>query len=130
MVMDSFTQKALELANRQAPGGWTLAHLRDYESLSDGCSGGLSWVYTLGGKQISCHWCCICHDFLYELGGGKAARKEADKLLRECAAKAGKFEGWRAPFRRGWRWFRSWVMYVAVRVFGGSHFNGIESDIK
>ena len=123
--MDKCIQQALGLANaRLAPGQspWTLEQLRDYESLSDGCSGGLSRLYALGGKNISCHWCCVCHDFLYEIGGPAKARKAADKLLRECAANAGKFEGWRAPLRRAWRWTRSWVMYAAVRLCGGRYW--------
>ena len=126
--MDKHTEKALELANRQAPGPggqpWTMAHIEGCAVNSDACSGGLSWLYKLFMKQnISCHWCCICHDFLYSIGGSKAQRKEADRLLRDCAASAGKFEGWRAPFRRAWRGFRAGVMYAAVRLAGSSHYN-------
>lgn len=125
LIVHNSTLKTLALANaRLAPEEplWTPEHLRDYESLSDGCSGGLSRLYALGGKNISCHWCCVCHDFLYELGGHRKDRREADQLLRECAACAGKFEGWRGVLRRTWRWFRAWVMYVAVRCFGGRYW--------
>jgi hypothetical protein len=93
--------------------------LDDYAPLSDGCSGGLSWLYVLSGKEISCYRCCVTHDFLYEWGCTAKDRKKADKLLRWCASKSGDFSGWQGPFFKAWRWFRSWVMYGAVRVFGG-----------
>ena len=128
MMNDKYTARALELANKAAPGPggqpWALEHIEGCAVTSDACSGGLSRFYKLFMKQnISCHWCCICHDFLYSIGGGKAARKEADRLLRECAASAGKFEGWRGPFRRAWRGFRAGVMYALVRVFAGRYFS-------
>lgn len=124
--MDKYTAHALALARRQpGPGGdpWTLEHIRGCAITSDACSGGLSWFYKALMKQdISCHWCCVCHDFLYSVGGEARHRKAADILLRECAASAGKFSGRRAPFRRVWRSFRAWVMYAAVRVFGGRYW--------
>ena len=96
--------------------------LADYESLSDGCSGGLSWLYALGGREISCHRCCVAHDFLYGWGGTDTDRKKADTLLRWCAAGSGSG----GKIRRVWCAFRSWVMYVAVRLFGGgdNHWAG------
>lgn len=124
--MDKHTEQALALANRQPGpkgGPWALEHIEGCAVTSDACSGGLSWFYKLFMKQnISCHWCCICHDFLYSIGGSGADRKAADKLLRECAARAGKFEGWRGVFRRAWRWVRSLVMYAAVRVAGRQYW--------
>jgi hypothetical protein len=96
--------------------------LADYALFSDGCSGRLSWLYSLSGKQISCHMCCVAHDFLYEWGGSGHDRKLADALLRICAANVGSFEGWRAPFRRAWRSFRAWIMYGAVRTFGSFYW--------
>lgn len=99
----------------------TVAMLEDYASLSDGCSGGLSKLYALGDKEISCHRCCVAHDFLYGWGGGKADRKKADKLLRICAAKSGKAEV--GKIKKAWRWLRSWIIWTAVRLFGRSHFS-------
>lgn len=93
--------------------------LADYEALSDGCSGGLSQLYALAGREMSCHTCCVAHDFLYEWGGTGEDRKKADGLLQWCAAKSGDFTGWKGPFRKAWRWVRSWVMYAAVRAAGG-----------
>ena len=98
--------------------------LAAYEPFSDGCSGRLSWVYSLAGRKISCHRACVAHDFLYEWGGDAADRKRADRLLRLAAAGSGRFEGWRAPLRRRWRGARAWIMYAAVRLFGKSHWNG------
>lgn len=93
--------------------------LLDYEPLSDGCSGGLSRLYALGGREISCHLCCVAHDFLYEWGGNDRDRKKADQLLQWCAARAGSASGWKAPFRYVWRWARSWLIYGALRLCGG-----------
>ncbi|MDL2313404.1 hypothetical protein LJC36_00310 [Desulfovibrio sp. OttesenSCG-928-C14] len=95
----------------------------DYESVSDGCSGGLSAVYAIAGRKISCHWICVLHDFLYTLGGDEMARHFADILLMHGAAGTGKFAGWRASLRRVWRWCRSRVMLAAVRV-GGRRYWG------
>lgn len=104
----------LELAHKYGITVLDSIDLEDYASLSDGCSGGLSWAYSLAGKKISCHNCCVAHDFLYSWGGTEEDRKKADKLLRDCAAKAG---GGGA-----WRWFRAQVMYAAVRMFAASHW--------
>ncbi len=59
----------------------------------DGCSGGISWIYAIGGKAISCQEYCNRHDIDYELGGTDDDRRAADDRLRECAGKAG---GWKA----------------------------------
>lgn len=125
--MDKYTARALALANWQSPGPggqpWALHHIEGCATTSDACSGGLSWFYKkVMGQDISCHWCCICHDFLYSIGGGRFDRLRADFLLLCCAATAGKFEGWRGPFRRFWRGFRAVIMFVAVRVFGANHW--------
>lgn len=95
------------------------ADLVSYEPLSDGCSGGMSWLYAIGGHTISCHRACVAHDYLYDQGGTAKDRRKADKLLRWCAARSGDFSGWRGPFRKLWRHFRAWVMYAAVRLFAG-----------
>ena len=78
----------------------------------DGCSGGLSWAYSLAGRRISCEHCCDLHDQRYQLGGTPAQRLDADRELCDCAA-AG-----------GWRTVRAWVMYAAVRLFGVPHWGG------
>lgn len=77
----------------------------------NGCSGGLSLVYALAGRRISCEDCCDLHDLRYQVGGDAADRLAADRELRECAGSAG-----------GWRRARAWVMYAAVRVFGGRYW--------
>lgn len=106
------------------------ADLPSYEPLSDGCSGGLSRLYAIGGHTISCHRACVAHDYLYDQGGTPNDRKKADKLLRRCAARSGDFTGWPGPFRRLWRYFRAWVMYAAVRLFAGgeNHWAGEQKD--
>lgn len=91
----------------------------------NGCSGGLSWVYGLVGREISCIDCCDMHDLQYQLGGTAIARREADKELRACAACAGHFPpGWKGRVRRVWRRCRAQIMYVAVRLFGGRYWAG------
>ncbi len=118
-----YTARALALAN--ATGAtYTAAHIADYIPLSDGCSGKVSWLYkALWGRDISCVQCCYLHDWLYMLGGTAADRKEADKLLRDCAAEAGYFPpGWRGKGRKAWRGVRAWLIYGAVRVFGGRYW--------
>lgn len=88
----------------------------------DGCSGGLSWLYNIGGKTISCEDCCNCHDIDYQLGGTEEERKDADKRLRDCSARAGSFNGLKGQFLKAWRWTRAWIMYAAVRLFAKSHW--------
>lgn len=125
--MDNCTARALALANRRpGPGGgrWELGHIEGCAITSDACSGGLSRFYRkLLEQPISCRWCCVCHDFLYGVGGTDKDRRAADRLLRDCAARAGKFTGWRGPLRRVWRLARAWVMYAAVRLFGGRYWS-------
>ena len=90
----------------------------------NGCSGGFSNAYFLVfGRKPSCEDCCNMHDLQYQLGGNRAERKRADVELRECAARAGSFPaGWPGRVRRIWRVFRAWVMYAAVRLFGGRYW--------
>lgn len=75
--------------------------------LVNGCSGGISWLYAIGGRRISCEGCCNRHDIDYLLGGTPADRKEADRRLRQCAGAAG-----------GFKRARAWAMWLAVRGFG------------
>lgn len=91
--------------------------------MSDGCSGGLSWLHKkLFGRSIACTYCCDEHDVAYFEGGSGPERKQADIRLRQCVQRAGNFTGWRGPFRRAWRFILSWIMYAAVRLFGESHW--------
>ncbi len=43
----------------------------------DGCSGGISWIYAIGGKAISCQECCNRHDIDYQFGaaGGRIGKR-------------------------------------------------------
>ena len=50
----------------------------------------------------------VVHDYLY--GAGQVSRAMADAVLRE-ASMVTKVPGW-----------RRWMMWAAVRVFGGSHW--------
>lgn len=118
----------------------TAQEIIDYAPKSDGLSGGVSWLYGLRGKLISCHWAGVAHDCLYERGGSPAERKLADILFRiACARSGSRVPGWLEkmrrefpktallfcwvpPLRRTWRWARSWIMYAAVRAFGKSHW--------
>ena len=79
----------------------------------NGCSGGISWMYTLGGRHISCEGCCNRHDIDYQLGGTPANRKASDRRLRDCAGAAGR-----------WKRVRAWAMWVAVRVAGRWYWAG------
>lgn len=94
------------------------AEVEDYATLSDGCSGGLSRLYALAGRRISCHRACVAHDFLYGWGGDRNARRQADKLLRICAAQSGQGQG----LIRSWRRARAWIMWATVRLFAQSHW--------
>ena len=117
-VNELYINTALALANRHArPSGraWIRQDIENYAPLSDGCSGRLSWIYALAGKEISCHGCCVLHDWLYQLGGGRKARRDADRLLMVCAANTGDLSKW---WRKAGRWTRSRIMYATVRVLG------------
>ena len=94
----------------------------DLELIINGCSGGFSWAYRLMfGRAPSCEGCCDLHDLRYQLGGGAAERKAADVELHDCARASGNFPpGFKGAMRKLWRACRAWVMYCAVRVFGGS----------
>jgi hypothetical protein len=91
--------------------------------ISDGCSGGLSWLHRkLFGREIACTYCCDEHDVAYFEGGTQEDRRRADQRLRLCVQQAGQFGGWRGPLRRAWRFALSWIMYAAVRLFGGRYW--------
>ena len=96
----------------------------DLPIIINGCSGGLSWIYKLAlGQEPSCEQCCNAHDLRYFVGKAEGTRKEADQKLRDSSRTVGKFpSGWKGTFRKVWRWFRAWVMYIAVRLFGRSHW--------
>ena len=79
----------------------------------NGCSGGISWLYALGGRRMSCEGCCNLHDIDYQLGGTPAMRTLADQRLRHCAGAAG-----------GWKRARAWAMWAAVRLAGHWYWAG------
>ena len=87
----------------------------------DGCSGGLSKLYAIAGRDLACEDCCNRHDIDYQLGGTAAERKIADIQLRDCAAASAANSGWLV---RSWSTVRAWVMYAAVRMFGGRYWAG------
>lgn len=63
-----------------------------------------------------CLPCCLEHDIRYHFfKGNELARKEADRLLRECALRFGPYEVGSA--KHFWL-LQAWAMWAAVRVFG------------
>lgn len=63
---------------------------------SDGCSGGLSTVWTALAEDLPFEACCITHDRVYHAGGaettaraGYDARLRADIALQACVAETG-----------------------------------------
>ena len=77
---------------------------------TDRCSGGLSKIWELfTGHPPPFDNCCCVHDYLYMRGGTACERAEADLALRRCVAGQG---------YRLW----SWIVWIAVRLCGGSHF--------
>lgn len=80
------------------------------EFTSDGCSGGMSWLYAklTGGKELPWHGCCRDHDLPYWLGGTWRERAKADRGLRGCVQNKG------GP----WYYLLGWIMWAGVRVGG------------
>lgn len=141
------------MAEKLGISGMNAQELIKYEPQSDGLSGGVSKLYGLLGRLISCHKAGVAHDWLYERGGTAHDRLMADRLFCYSAAMSGKFipgwletwfnqQGgklpvrivislrntavWWIPFAQlGWCVVRALIMYSAVRVFGGSrkHWN-------
>lgn len=66
-------------------------------------------VYTLTGNTA--HRPAVVHDFLYS-GGWQCTRAQADAVLLEAMKVTG-VPAW-----------RRWSMYLAVRAFGGSRWQG------
>lgn len=71
---------------------------------SDGCS-------MFPDKDVFSDWlpCCVAHDQAYWNGGDAAARKKADRELRECLTKMN-------------RPVTGFIMYWGVRLFGAPHW--------
>lgn len=137
----------VELANKLGIYSLDVKSLEEFESQSDGLSGGVSKLYSWFNKLISCHKAGVVHDYLYTIGGNTKNRRVADYLFCYSTALSGKFiPGWLEelfnstnkyklflsrllwwyPFiRLGWRCIRSYIMWIAVRIFGGNkkHFN-------
>lgn len=77
---------------------------------SDGCSGGLSWLWeTITTTQIPWHGACVKHDMEYWIGGTSEDRKKADIQLMIDVIENG------YPII-------AFVMYVGVRLGGWTHF--------
>jgi hypothetical protein len=53
--------------------------------------------------------CCNRHDYAYRVGGGERRRAAADRKLRMCVTAKG--------YKK-----LAWIMYIAVRLFGGPRF--------
>lgn len=106
---------------------WTFEHILDFESLSDGCSGGLSKLYAIFNKKISCHWCCVLHDFLYMVGGTCKTRKEADKIFLKCMNDLNKRS---TSINKVFKYMRSRCIYIIVRLFGSNYYNLIKNIDK
>ena len=58
---------------------------------SDGCSGGMSKLYSkltflhpVHGNELRWRECCVIHDKAYYYGGSKAEKEKADQELRTC----------------------------------------------
>lgn len=114
-----YSKEVLDLADKHG-----ISH-EDLPIIIDGCSGGLSWIYKLAlGQAPSCEQCCNAHDLRYFIGKVEGTRKQADQKLRDSSKAIGYFpDGWKGTVRKVWRWFRAWVMYIAVRLFGKNHWS-------
>lgn len=88
----------------------------DYRFSSDGCSGGMSWIWrTVFGVPPPWEGCCVVHDWHYWQGGTRADRRDADRELRRCVALCAREYGWGGPVVT----MLAWAMWAGVRVFGG-----------
>jgi len=66
----------------------------DVNKHSDGCSGGMSLIYSKltllhkqHGKTLEWRKCCEVHDKAYYYGGTKQMKKQADSKLSQCVTK-------------------------------------------
>ena len=91
----------------------------DYRFSSDGCSGGMSWLWrALSGAGPPWEGCCVIHDFAYWQGGTRADRREADRALRRCVrANAREY----APIGQCLITALAWIMWAGVRLAGGPY---------
>ena len=73
---------------------------------SDGCSGGVSWIYgKILKRDVPFLYCCDEHDLAYEEGGTRRDRALADRRFRDCV-------------KDGGRPARAWLFWLAVRLAG------------
>lgn len=90
-----------------------------------GCGEGSKGVW-LDVPEFVFHDDCCLHDYLYNLGGTEADRKEADLIfyqaMKRSAIKHGDDLGL-LPLDRLSYLFAAWVYYRAVRLFGKRFFN-------
>src|SRR5262249_41676176 len=91
----------------------------DYRFSSDGCSGGMSWIWrSTTGAPPPWEGCCVVHDFAYWQGGTRADRRAADRALRLCVQrKAGEY----ALVGFCLVWLLGWIMWLGVRLVGGPY---------
>ena len=77
---------------------------------TDGCSGGMSFIYTnVFKKELPWRGACVTHDLQYWVGGSKYDRKKADiDLLCDVSKNGHPIIGF--------------LMYLAVRMGGGPFF--------
>ncbi|MDE1461883.1 hypothetical protein [Spartinivicinus poritis] len=73
---------------------------------TDGCSGGMSTLWSLFDQSPVWEYCCILHDKVYWQGGTAQQRLKADNNLQQCVIQAG--------YPR-----LADLMYHAVRAGGG-----------
>ena len=88
----------------------------DYRFSSDGCSGLMSWAWrTFVGCGPPWEGDCVVHDFAYWQGGTRAARRAADRALRDAViAKAREY----ALIAECLITALAWLMWAAVRIGG------------
>ena len=108
-VINQASNKALWVRHKNLPKFDRKIH-------SDGCSGGMSALYTeltflhkKHGKELQWRSCCEEHDKAYYYGGSKEDKKLADLTLKYCVNKVIGHK------------FLGNAMQIAVRVGGGPY---------
>ena len=91
----------------------------DYRFSSDGCSGGMSWLWrALSGLAPPWEGCCVVHDWHYWQGGTRQDRREVDRDLRRCVIAKGRDY---ALVGQCLTWLVAWIMWTGVRLAGGPY---------
>jgi len=91
----------------------------DYRFSSDGCSGGMSWLWrAASGKPPPWEGCCVVHDWHYWQGGTRADRRAADRELYRCVvAQAQEY----ALLGKCAVFIIAWITWAGVRLCGGPY---------